>query len=803
MLRRMPSAAVVGIAWISRVLAGAMLTFLFGCNAAGPQTRGHDMDIEDLARQLAALDTRVLTGREARGAPNMLADDIQARIRQANRREDRAWQAVRSVADWERFRDVRLEALSRSLGGGAGGEPPAASAPLPRIEEMGTVRGEGFRIRNLVIESRPGLPIAANLYVPDPLRTAMPGILLCTSHHNPKTQGELMDMGMTWARAGSMVLVMDHLGHGERRQQPFGGREDYRWRYYLGMQLYTVGESLMGWMVADLRRGIDVLGSQGGIDAQRIVLIGAVAGGGDPAAVAAAMDGRVACVVPFNFGSARMRKAPGPGGPDWVDCTSGGDFETTRCLRRSAADGFVPWVIVAGSGPRRVVFAKEFAWDPADDPAFGRIEKVFGLYGARDRLDSLHGYGGVEQSSAAASHCNNVGPVHRKALYPILERLLKMPVPQEYTRRPKAELLTCLTGAAGDRFPQKKVHELAAELARQRLAAARGKLARLPLERRRSKLREDWSGVLGGVEPAAQPQVKRSEKSRVGRATVEKVLLAAGDGIVVPLLLLTPGQDGPPASARRPAVICLAREGKGTFLARRAAEVARLLDAGVAVCLPDVRGTGETRPEGDRDWYCPAIELASQELMLGGTMLGRRLSDVRSVVRYLQARSDLDGRRLAVWGESFAPANAPDFADPPLKTDRSAAIAEPLGANLALLTGLYEDGVLGVLARGGLVANASLLDGPACHVVLDDIVPHVLDAGDLPDLAGAMAPRWVRFECPVDGRNRAASAERIAETWAPARKAYAAHPGRLSLSATPADDAAGWLLSALAGTDPK
>ena len=98
----------------------------------------------------------------------------------------------------------------------------------------------------------------------------MPGILLCHSHHNPKTQGELQDMGMTWARLGCLVLVMDQLGHGERRQHPFVsaqdysgqfpvGRQDYHFRYNTGIQLHLIGDSLMGWMAWDLWRGVDLL----------------------------------------------------------------------------------------------------------------------------------------------------------------------------------------------------------------------------------------------------------------------------------------------------------------------------------------------------------------------------------------------------------------------------------------------------------------------------------------------------------------------------------------------------------------
>jgi len=99
---------------------------------------------------------------------------------------------------------------------------------------------------------------------------------------------------MTWARLGCLVLVMDQLGHGERRQHPFVsaqsyagefpvGRQDYHFRYNTGIQLHLIGDSLAldGW---DVWRGVDLLLSRHGIDPKRIVLMGSVAGGGDPAA---------------------------------------------------------------------------------------------------------------------------------------------------------------------------------------------------------------------------------------------------------------------------------------------------------------------------------------------------------------------------------------------------------------------------------------------------------------------------------------------------------------------------------------
>src|SRR5207245_6951933 len=120
--------------------------------------------------------------------------------------------------------------------------------------------GDGFTIENIIYESRPGLFVTANMYVPEKADKPMPGFIVIHSHHNPKTQGELQDMGMNWARQGCYVIVMDQLGHGERRQHPFTDaqkypaetfkpdRQDYYFRYNVAAQLHLLGESLVGWM---------------------------------------------------------------------------------------------------------------------------------------------------------------------------------------------------------------------------------------------------------------------------------------------------------------------------------------------------------------------------------------------------------------------------------------------------------------------------------------------------------------------------------------------------------------------------
>ncbi len=114
------------------------------------------------------------------------------------------------------------------------------------------------------------------------------------------------------------------LGHGERRQHPFQStrrtfpqpfracRQDYYFRYNEGMQLHLIGDSLIGWMAWDLMRGVDLLLAWPGIDKERIILLGAVAGGGDPAAVTAAGNStdRCRCAVQLRRTAAGLQSIP-------------------------------------------------------------------------------------------------------------------------------------------------------------------------------------------------------------------------------------------------------------------------------------------------------------------------------------------------------------------------------------------------------------------------------------------------------------------------------------------------------------
>src|SRR5262245_34477253 len=106
----------------------------------------------DLAQRLHELDGHFFPAGsdQAKQLRRMLAEEVRAGLRAANQRETKAWRTVQNRMDWERFRDVRIQALRQSLG-----QFPAVPGNL-KVRVTRTLSGDGYRIDNLVFESRPG-----------------------------------------------------------------------------------------------------------------------------------------------------------------------------------------------------------------------------------------------------------------------------------------------------------------------------------------------------------------------------------------------------------------------------------------------------------------------------------------------------------------------------------------------------------------------------------------------------------------------------------------------------------------------
>ncbi len=729
----------------------------------------------EVSNVTASFETRVLSPaqRKQMDLAGMLPQQIRGRVRKILEAEKRDREQLKTRADWERFRDPRLKALADFIG------PFPPRTPL-RTQVTKDFAGNGYRRQDLVYQSRAGLWVTANLYSPAKPAGRMPGIVIIHSHHRPRTQAEMQDMGILWARAGCVVLIMDQIGHGERLETYPWNREGYHARYVTGMQLYLAGESLIKWMVWDVMRGVDLLLERPDVNKDQIILLGAVAAGGDPAAVTAALDSRIGAVAPFNFGEAtpRVGAARSRWPLDLADPGSG-SWESTRNLPRSIADQFLPWMICASVAPRRLVYSYEMGWQVERQPAWARYQEVFGFYGAVDHLGEAHGFG----TFPGPGECANIGPSQRETLYPNLKRWFGIPIPasEPDDRRPEAELAS-LTPVVASQLGMRSVHDLARDAAVAKLNPARSELAKLAPEARRRWLQTKWAAKLGDIEPNRHPEAISHWKKQWRNAEVEGITLQVEPGIVAPLLLLRPSTAN---AVRMPVVVALSESGKEGFFDHRSSEIEALLKSGMAVCLPDLRGTGETSPDPRRGPASAEVSLAATELMLGNTLLGARLKDLRSVVAYLASRPELDARQMALWGDSFAPVNPPRILLDEMPQWQIGPgvqhLAEPLGGILAMLGALYEDSVRTVAVRRGLAGYLSILDDAFAYVPEDVAVPGILEAGDLPDIAAALAPRPLLLEGLVDGRDRLAPEPALRLALAPLYESYRGSPAQLTV----------------------
>jgi len=725
-----------------------------------------------LVAALQEFDARVIPAEDRDRAARMLGEYGSARIKAANAKSSAEWAAIKSLPEWEGYRDDKLAALQASLGRFP--EAPSAGALVWHVTKQ--IVGDGFVIKCVLFESRPGVWVSANLYGPAESSVPMPSFVISHSHHTSKTNGELQDMGMTWARMGVLVLVPDHMGHGERRQHPFAterdysgsfrvSRQDYYFRWDLAAQAHLAGESYVGQQVWDLSRGVDLLLAQPGIDPKRIALLGAVAGGGDPAAVTAALDRRIQVAVPFNFGGPQPETTyPLPTDAETsFNYVGSGSWESTRNLKRSAVDGFLPWVIVGSIAPRGLIYGHEFTWDAARDPVWKRLQTISQWHQPPSGLAAAHGFGSVRQ--ADGSHCTHIGKLHRVAIHAALSQWFGLPdgAKAEYSQRRDSAELLCWNDAWRARLQPHAWREILNAKVTQQLAARRRRAATSVLALQRETARRAVSPLLFDAADFEKPTAR---VVRVGIAPpspladslkikIERLLLETEPGISVPVLLLTPPTD---SDRKPPLVMIVSQAGKVATLKARASQIARLLESGNAVGLLDPRGIGETSVGNDRDRSGEMTSHAATQLMCGGSLVGKRLRDVLAVLSYLKQRSEFDRQSVAIWGDSLAGVNAADVQlVVPHAIDSRPKLVEPTGPLLALLAALFDDDVRSVLATGGLMSFQTVFDRPTVLVPQDALIPDLLTLGDVSDLTQLLPRDSARLAVLRTSANQAVS----------------------------------------------
>lgn len=239
----------------------------------------------------AAVDPKSLV-RQNR-SPRSVQEYYVRRVREAMREADARRAALRTKADAERYvADVRAR-LRECYG------PLPGKTPLnPRV--MKVLERDGYRIENVIYESRPNFPVTANLFVPTGRAGPFPGVMVPVGHFTTGGKIGSATIAQALARQGYVALAFDPIGQGERRQyvdaqfNPTVVRNEH---HYSGWRMPLVGENLPTWFLWDCVRSLDYLLSRPEVDSRHVGMTGS-SGGGNQTMQLCGFDFRLTMAAP-------------------------------------------------------------------------------------------------------------------------------------------------------------------------------------------------------------------------------------------------------------------------------------------------------------------------------------------------------------------------------------------------------------------------------------------------------------------------------------------------------------------------
>jgi hypothetical protein len=184
-------------------------------------------------------------------------------------------------------------------------------------------------------------------------------------------------------------------------------------------------------------------------------------------------------------------------------------------------------------------------------------------------------------------------------------------------------------------------------------------------------------------------------------------------------------------------------------------EISALVKSGMVILAIDARGWGETSrktnwDEGGWDTWnslFPNYDCAMIALLLGKSLVAMRGEDISRGFDLLANRPEVDGEKLYGMGVGAA--------------------AIPLLHHAVLDPRLKK-----VVLEGGLVSYEAVEKYRIQRGIMENVIPGVLKAYDLPDLVAALAPREVWIVDPLDPLGYRLGLAKIRGQYAGAVEAY-------------------------------
>jgi len=195
---------------------------------------------------------------------------------------------IETLADWKRQRPAFHRQLLYTLGL----DPLPPRTPL-KARVTGRLARDGYRVEKIVFESKPGMYVTGNLYLPADA-AGKPPVVVYVCGHSPLPEGAKVHYqhhGIWFARHGYAAFVLDTIEFGELRGVHHGTHNLGLWYWQ------SLGYTPAGPEVWNAMRALDYLETRDDVDASQAAITG-ISGGGAVTWYTAAADERFAVAAP-------------------------------------------------------------------------------------------------------------------------------------------------------------------------------------------------------------------------------------------------------------------------------------------------------------------------------------------------------------------------------------------------------------------------------------------------------------------------------------------------------------------------
>lgn len=621
-----------------------------------------------------------------------LLDQVEAAEDLGNARRE----ALKTKADAEAYVKSVQERIRQAFG------PMPEKTPL-NARVTGTVEREGYRIENILFESRPGYLVTGNLYLPTGRAGKLPATVgVCGHSTNGKAAEAYQSFAQGLARLGHICFIIDPVGQGERFQYLKDGSLKSRLgggvseHIQMGNAQTLVGEFLGTWFAWDGIRALDYLLTREEVDTRHLGVTGN-SGGGTQTTWLCGLEPRFTMGAPSCFITTFRRNVENELPAD-----------TEQCPPQVLALGLDHCDFLAAMAPKPVLIMaqeKDFFDARGSAEAYERLKKLYTLLGKPENI-RLH----VGPDPHGYSQSN------REAMYRFFNAAVGYP---EVAAEPalmleKDEVLQCTpegqVAKLGSRtlmdFTKQKAEALAAKrkpLSVEALKEAVREVLRLPTL---PETAPDY-GILRSVGSRKYPS------KAYCTYTVET---EPGIRALVTRLQEEALTSRMPGSAKR-ALLYISHHSADAEI-RQEPLVQELIqkEADAAFYACDVRGTGESQPNtcGADQFLKPYGShyfYAAHGLMLDRPLLGQRVFDVLRVIQALRAAGH---QEVHLAGRGW-------------------------GALVAVFTALLSEEVKQVSLKNALTSFTEIAEDPSYQWPYAIMLPNVLTHFDLPECYADLA----------------------------------------------------------------